>query len=178
MLVFSFCSGVVFADVHYVNPGNYKSVLGVAGYSDTIIFRDGVYSVDEPIEVLESWKLFAANPGGAVLRATRSIHTLVDVWSSDVVVSGLVLDGNGLSNYGIHGNYEGHYAINGNFNGNTIINNKRFGVLLTNTNSVFSNNYVANNGEIGIGLLDSPTSTLSGNQVVGSGYTGIYLYNS
>ncbi|WP_431062768.1 right-handed parallel beta-helix repeat-containing protein [Methanobacterium sp.] len=166
---------MVFADVHYANPGNYKSVLGVAGYSDTIIFNNGVYGLDEPIEVLESWKLFAANPGGAVLRATENIHTLIDVWSSNVVVSGLVIDGNGLANYGIHGNYEGHYAINGS---NTIINNKRFGVLLTNTNSVFSNNYVANNGEIGIGLLDSPTSTLSGNQVVGSGYTGIYLYNS
>ncbi|MBI5680928.1 MAG: hypothetical protein HZC47_08550, partial [Methanobacterium sp.] len=36
VLVFSFCSGVVFADVHYANPGNYKSVLGAAGYSDTI----------------------------------------------------------------------------------------------------------------------------------------------
>ncbi|WP_431062225.1 right-handed parallel beta-helix repeat-containing protein [Methanobacterium sp.] len=169
---------MVFADVHYANPGNYKSVLGAAGYSDTIIFRDGVYNVDEPIEVLKSWKLVAANSGAAVLRATESIHTVIDVWSSDVTVSGLVIDGNGLSNYGIHGNYEGHYAINGNFNGNTIINNKRFGVLLTNTNSLFSNNYVANNGEVGIGLLDSSTSTLTGNTVVGSGYTGIYLYNS
>lgn len=178
MLVIVVCMGSASGATHYVDPGDFLSVIANSNSGDTVIFTDGLYHINDPIYILDSLKLVAQHYGGAVLRADSSVNSMIDVLVPEVTISGLVLDGNNRANDGIHGGFGGDNTQNGHFTYNIIRNCNNYGIFLNNSaNSVFSDNRV-DSGRLGIAVLYSPLTDLSNNCVYNVDCTGITVGES
>ncbi len=178
MLIIVICMDSASGATHYVDPGDFLSVIAGANDGDTVIFTDGLYHVNDPIYILDSLRLIAQHYGGAILKAESNVNSMVDVLVPGVTISGLVLDGNHNANDGIHGGFGGDNTQNGHFTSNIIRNCNNYGIFLNNSAySVFSNNRV-DEGRLGIAVLYSPLASLSGNRVTNVDCTGITVGES
>ena len=177
-LIFALVLNVSYAADYYANPWNFQDLIDNAHDGDTVWFQNGNYNVYDTIQLYSSLRLIAQNPGGAVLRATSDIESIIKVKSPGVTISGLVMDCNHRSDFGIWGGWGSEPTYNGVFSNNRIVNYDNYAIMMDKSaHSVFENNIVSG-GRLGIAVDNSPYITVRNNQISSTQLTGLYLYNS
>jgi parallel beta-helix repeat protein len=149
-----------------------QAAINAASDGETVFVRNGTHY--ENVVVNKQVKLLGENQGGTII-AANATGIVLNIWASNVSVSGFTIKGSGSTSPDSGVLLQG--VANCSIFGNRIIGNLGDGIFLIGcSNNVIFGNEVVGNDVDGISVSGSTRNTISDNNVTGNGWSGIGLF--